>query len=958
MLDSLGRYWLNLHARAREVDADQALLGALGVAAFAYPHQIDNVRRMATDTACRWLLADEVGLGKTIQALMVLRALGTQRDTGLRVALVVPDDLVQQWQEELICRTHVGRAGIALEPSEDAAPPPPARGEIAVELLRPARLASGAIRLNPSLYDVLVVDEYPRLTQAVREMVATASRITPHILLLSATPALHDVQTRRDILTVLEPDVARRAAALDRDILDLLADREREAHALMTGEREEFVDLQTPAGESRRYYEQTHALFRRVIRTRRADYPDALPQRQFNRIVVPATEGDVRRVLMARQYLAAAISEGKNVRQDLVLQIAGRSPPSLINRASTLRPTSPQLVNAVKALDDAARDPGDAKLDALIDHLRWAFDENPDARILVVAEDNRSVDYLASAIEKLVEVAVATKRRAYADAETEIDVHVAQLKDDLDSFESGEAKVLVAADVAAEGHNFQFATEIVFYALPWNPAAVDQWIGRLDRLGGKGPPGKRVIRITPIVAEGSIEARILEVYEAAEIFSGGRVFDDDAWRAMETTISAAAYGSGQDWRSLVAETKRHLIAEESWRSLSKFQPPPRAPFARERFETLRDQRYPLPFEDGGGRQNWFREREIAAKRMLTLAGALRVLNIENKVQGETRQRYQTIWYARKPEPGDLVISELDVAHAGHHKALIASRGDILSPPTVNVGSRRLHFFDHGDPIHEAVKTAFRRVSAPNSSTTEHIVRLPEGHPGAAYLGRHVVIYSGVLHPTFGAPFSDAELISRSGGGDSTFEREALQAAVRRAFEEHLADGRWFADLCPPQYFVLAGVAAENGVRSISPIHFIGTSEDQALPRLLGERQMAAADVVVVRRVRDALQQTMVQRASALRQRWMSDLAEHGALRQFKAHHEAREAWQAALDSERRERERDGRLAIDRARLRGSELSVLLADLCDEMRQTRLRTVESALQSVALTELRCCVFKVQ
>ena len=150
---------------------------------------------MVTDTACRWLLADEVGLGKTIQALMVLRALATQRETGLRVALVVPDDLVQQWQ-----------------------------------------------------------------------------------------------------------------------------------------------------------------------------------------------------------YLATAVTEGRNVRQDLVLQVAGRSPASLINRASTLgRGASSKLLAVVKALDEAARDPGDAKLDALIDHLRRAFAVDPNSRILVVAEDRLSSAFMAPA---------------------------------------------------------------------------------------------------------------------------------------------------------------------------------------------------------------------------------------------------------------------------------------------------------------------------------------------------------------------------------------------------------------------------------------------------------------------------------------------------------------------------------------------------------------------------------
>ena len=78
---------LGLHAAARRLDRDQALLGALGVGAFAYTHQIDSVHRMVTGTACRWLLADEVGLGKTIQAIMVMRALAAQSPRPLTAAL-------------------------------------------------------------------------------------------------------------------------------------------------------------------------------------------------------------------------------------------------------------------------------------------------------------------------------------------------------------------------------------------------------------------------------------------------------------------------------------------------------------------------------------------------------------------------------------------------------------------------------------------------------------------------------------------------------------------------------------------------------------------------------------------------------------------------------------------------------------------------------------------------------
>src|SRR5580658_11070005 len=109
------RVLLGLHAQARRIDRDQALLGALGVGAFAYTHQIDSVHRMVTGTACRWLLADEVGLGKTIQAIMVMRALAAQSPRPLNVALVVPDDLAQQWTEELLARGHV----LPLEAGEE-----------------------------------------------------------------------------------------------------------------------------------------------------------------------------------------------------------------------------------------------------------------------------------------------------------------------------------------------------------------------------------------------------------------------------------------------------------------------------------------------------------------------------------------------------------------------------------------------------------------------------------------------------------------------------------------------------------------------------------------------------------------------------------------------------------------------------------------------------------------------
>lgn len=959
MTDRLAKFWLSLHASARRVDADQALLGALGVAAFAYPHQVDNVAEMVTDTTCRFLLADEVGLGKTIQALMVMRALGAQRETGLRVALVTPDDLNHQWVEELLCRTHVGSDGVPVEPDAETPAPAPKRGRIAVELFRPARLSAGAVRLNARYYDLLVVDEYTKLSQQMRDLVGTASRTIPHVLLLSATPAMHEEAMRRDLLAILEPDLARRAEASGEDLLDLLTAREAEALACLSGESPEPPGLETPPGAARDFYTQTHGLFRRVIRTRRADYPDALPQRRYRPIIVAPTDGDADRIDEARRYLAAATADGVNVRAENLLQTALASPQALINRASTLKRQTPAMASAHRRLDAAARDPGDAKLEALIDHLRSTFAQAPEARVLVVADDNRSVDDVAGAIEKLVEVPVARKRRAYGGSDVEMHDHVAQLREEIQAFESGEAKVLVAADVAAEGHNFQFASELIFYVLPWRPQDVDQWIGRLDRLGGRGKPGKRTIRITPIVTANSIEARMLEVYEAADIFSGARVFDEEAWRTLAEAIEAAAYGADGQWQALARAQGAKARGEEGWRAYSRLNRANRATKAQDRFEALSDCAYALPmsFSDLARPPTWFAARELAAKRLLTLAHALRILQMHKRVDDETRQPYRTLWYPQRPEPGDIIVPELDTESSRRHAALLLRRGDLRSPPNPKVDAgRRLHFFDHGDPLHDSVVDTFAALPWKGGTETEYLVRFADDHPGAAYRGQRVVLLTANLALAPEVGFDDVELAERAAGGDSQFEREVFEASRRRAYEAYLSDARWFRDLAPPEFCVLAATA-EPDPEMIDPNLFIGADAELDLPETTASRLASVADKALAERAKSVLVEQVRERFRREIDHRRRRLEAEAPLRQFKTRMEAREALGAARAIEAAGLARGGTLAFDRARRRANELAVLLAEVSGEMREHGLATFAATFQAPSMSH-RTLVLKVQ
>lgn len=955
MTDKLAPYWLSLHAAARQVDRDQALLGGLGVAAFAYPHQIDSVARMATAPACRFLLADEVGLGKTVQALMLLRALASQRETGLRVALVTPDDLNHQWIEELCCRTHVGSDGVPVEPEADAAAPKPRKGRVAVELFRPARLAAGAVRLNAKFYDMLVVDEYTKLSKEMRDLVGVASRAIPHVLLLSATPAMHDPAIRRAILEVLEPDLARQCDASGEDILELVAAREDVALAYLRGDVDEPHGMETPAGQGRAFYTQTHGVFRRLIRTRRSDYPEALPQRLYKAILTAPTDGDVDRMETARRYLAAASVEGVSVRSEALLQSALASPQALINRASTLKRSTPNLALAQKALDAAARDPGDAKLDALIDHLRATFRAVPTARIVVVADDNRSVDDLAGTIEKLVEVKVARKRRAYGDSEVEMHDHVADLREELEPFESGEAPVLVAADVAAEGHNFQFATEIIFYVLPWDPKEIDQWIGRLDRLGGRGLPGKRVIRITPIVTRDSIEARILEVYEAADIFSGGRVFNEDAWTNLAAAIDVAAYGRDDNWRTLIETSKAQRNNEEGWRSFSQLNAGSRTSEAKSRFDALAGRPYALRLKTDPGARTWFTHREVGVRRLLATADQFDVLRVEKRSDKETGQHYRTLWYAGRVKPGDITVPEIDERHSGHHQAMLYRRGDLRSPPNSNVGNRRLHFLDHGDPVHDSVMDTFAALPWPSNVQVEHVVRVPDDHPAADLRGQRIMLMSTAFAPKSGQDFDKSPFEERLSDSDSQTEKAVVQVAIRRAYEAHMADQRWFTDLAPPEFLVFAALL-EDG-KTIKPGCLIGAWEDVVLPEHVATRNLSAADLATAARTKkaiiDQLQVAMSTGAQGARQRIEDALP----LRRFQARVESREAFAAAEAVEAAGRARGGNLAFDRARRRANELATLLTEIGGELREGHLNGMAKAVMATTVSP-RFIVLNVQ
>ena len=354
------------------------LAPATGVAASIYTHQVANVYRVLTDVRVRHLLADEVGLGKTVQALMILNALRYQRK-GIRVLVIVPDRLVAQWRDELLTRSQ----SVPIDETGG-------EGPRYIRLVWEARLRGSdpawtLADINPDRYDVLVVDELHSLRVDLQRRLVSVSRAFEHLLLLTATPAFQDLERHSQLFKMLEPErswIAGSSGEDGSDIVERILERDRRAAQAGTEEDLPFVAL-------------AHCAYRRIIRTRRADYGRVLPRRNHIPLVIEPLGVEEDRQKLMWEYFTHLGDLSLEVNPVRLAKRVILSPPSLEQRVDFLRRKGHEregVLERVKPL--VHRRQGDSRADALVDLLARVWRENTSERVLVAAQDNLTVDYL------------------------------------------------------------------------------------------------------------------------------------------------------------------------------------------------------------------------------------------------------------------------------------------------------------------------------------------------------------------------------------------------------------------------------------------------------------------------------------------------------------------------------------------------------------------------------------
>lgn len=817
-----------LQALRRQVERYACdLQGALGVQARPLPHQVANVQRVLTAPAVRHLLADEVGLGKTVQALMVINALRLQRPD-LRVLIVVPDALMAQWRDEYVARAHEA----PVEGSErfDG-------GRERFSRLAWPRALRSPTEIDPDRYDMLVVDEFHDLTRALQVRILDAAADFQHLLLLSATPPFQDPERADELMQMLEPTWAAALEGQGR-LLHAVRQREAEAAALLeTDDTDAWAPLGgAPPGDDAAAVSLAWCAYRRVIRTRREDWRSHLPRREHHTVMVEPLAAEAERERLMWRYFHHLGDLSRDFNLDKLAQRVIRSAASLRQRVTYLKGHGHERQNLLAQVDELLKaERGDSRFEALCDTLAEIWRQEPDAKVLVAAGDNLTVDDLAKRVPLVLdrvgpadagrEVVVSTARNQaksamdFDDPDGQDEVQVAAA-----AFVSGEANLLVAADIAKLGLNLQCTRHVVLYSIPWDPQEVEQWLGRVDRIGNTAiedpTSGElRPIVIHTIVQRGLVDERVLRVIEASGVLQRSLSLDSARVNEVRELIrSAALQGHGADWTGLearaaelgasfdLAELGSPLLADLPWA-------PDRARALHQRLERL------APVEPVHGPEldglPGFEARELALLRWIQ---AMRDAGIY-EVRHHKQRGFGTIRCQAIPRPhGRPIINTVGhlgddlFGEKGRPAYFIARRRDMTQPPRKEVvfddgGVYRLHFLSHGSPLHEALV----RLWSQRGATAEGAARLqlPSGHPAEVLRGTTVLVLAAMADPAalMPGPLESLRVACADGGLE---EAQELAHSDKGVLAQYEADVRLLRELLPTRLLVV-GARLRRGV---------------------------------------------------------------------------------------------------------------------------------------------------
>lgn len=429
-----------------------------------YWYQIETVKKVLKRFHGRALLCDEVGLGKTIEAGMLIKEY-LLRGMVKNVLILTPAPLVSQWQEEM--EVKFGIPFLSTD-APDFAKDPAAfwREPFLVASMGTARTEKNTPLILEQFYDLVIVDEAHHLRNRTTKTWKLINQLQKKfILLLTATPVQNNLIELYNLITLLKPGQFKTERLF----------------------KQEYVakgNLKKPV-----HREKLQELLREVmIRNTRSAIDLKLPKRFAStfRLEPSPLEDRIYQEVSTRL-------KGINLKKPLInilLREAGSSPFALKDSLLRLGGGN-SLTDLIPLIDQL---PEIAKGKALLEILK----KNPSDKKIVFTQFRKTLSYITTLLEE--------SGLPFATFSGDL---TARGKDEAIGRFKAEVNILVSTESGGEGRNLQFCNCLINFDLPWNPMRIEQRIGRIHRIGQS-----REVFIFNLSVRGTIEDQILEILDS------------------------------------------------------------------------------------------------------------------------------------------------------------------------------------------------------------------------------------------------------------------------------------------------------------------------------------------------------------------------------------------------------------------------------------------------------------
>mgnify|MGYP000109647099 FL=1 len=512
-------------------------LSSLASGIIPLPHQLHVLNRAMETNNIRYILADEVGLGKTIEAGMIIRELKS-RGLVSRILVVCPTGLVTQWASEMQEKFHekfqvilpsdydtirrltdnddvYGQFDQVISPMDSIKPIEKHAGwsEEKVEKYNEERIYS----IINSGWDLIIIDEAHRVAGSSGEVARyklgnLLAQASPYLLLLSATPHNGKTEPFLRLIRLLDADAFPNAKSIV---------REQVAPFLIRTEKREAIDnngnllfknrithLVTISWDDRNNLQRE--LYEMVSSYVAKTYNKALRNRKKNmcliflliimqRMVTSSTAA-IRQSLERRLnvLLEQRTCVGNLREEDLdELNIEDGVEDAIEAISLDMELEIEELKQIISLAKQAQFQNQDAKVEPLLNEIDAILSEDRTQKVIIFTEFVATQTYLQ---ELLV-------NRGYTVTILNGGMSIDERNAAMQEFKTS-TSIFISTDAGGEGLNLQFANIIINYDLPWNPMKIEQRCGRVDRIGQQ-----RDVHIYNFIVGETVENRVREVLE-------------------------------------------------------------------------------------------------------------------------------------------------------------------------------------------------------------------------------------------------------------------------------------------------------------------------------------------------------------------------------------------------------------------------------------------------------------